>query len=114
MLQNLLQSPHPTRVATQKRPIDSTRSRNDLSEDGLCSPIETRQDPATGEELPSPIGLDALATSQDDGLTLQHESPWTQIGRLDDSAGLSDAQSLDLNQACLLRYFVDNLSQWVC
>lgn len=114
MQQNLSQSSRPTRVVTQELPIGSIRLPIGLREGGFRSPIEFRQNPAAGGELHSPISFVAPTTLQDDEETLQYASPWTQIGRLEDSAGLPSAQVLDPNQACLLRYFVDNISQWVC
>lgn len=84
-----------------------------LPETSIHSPGALEQDEAACIILHSPITV-PTSTSLTEEEPAQYESPWTQIGRLEGSAGLLRAQSLDTTQACLLRYYIDHISPWVC
>jgi hypothetical protein len=62
----------------------------------------------------SPIDLLTPIVSALADQPLQHESPWTQIGRLESDAGFPIAQPLGTTEACLLNFFIDHISPWVC
>lgn len=61
----------------------------------------------------SPILLSASSHLTEERSPFQYGSPWTQGRQLGGSAGLPPPQPLDATRACLLRYFIDQISPWV-
>lgn len=86
---------------------------NVLPETSIHSPGIVEQAEEARIILHSPISV-PTSISLTEEEPVQYESPWTPVGQLEGSAGLPRAQSLDTTQACLLRYYVDHISPWVC
>lgn len=106
-------SPQPVPGAAQELHADTSKPSATLDGRATCSPNTVDQDETVRISLHSPIGLPTPVGLVEEEEPVQHESPWTQIGRLEGSAELPPSQPLDTAQACLLRYFIDHISPWV-